>query len=105
VLRGCSWAESGPANKIDSRCNADRASSRTSTWVPGLSPRQDNESKWDFMRPLLTDPALAPHESNIRTVHPIQAAGGDPVVRTVSYEPATGSFTVPARTVAVFVAR
>jgi pullulanase-type alpha-1,6-glucosidase len=163
---------------------------RTSTWGSGLPPRADNESKWDFMRPLLADPALAPHEQDIRsaheraldllrirfssplfrlgsagliqqrvafptagpnqsagvivmtisdrtgpdldpryagitiifnasnqsttqtlptlagaryTLHPIQAHGSDPVVRTSTYNPATGSFTVPPRTVAVFV--
>jgi pullulanase-type alpha-1,6-glucosidase len=35
-------------------------------------------------------------------LHPVQAAGSDPVVKTSSYEAATGTFTVPARTVAVF---
>ncbi|WP_225074389.1 pullulanase-type alpha-1,6-glucosidase [Streptomyces sp. CoT10] len=35
-------------------------------------------------------------------LHPVQTAGGDPVVKTSSYERATGTFTVPARTVAVF---
>jgi pullulanase-type alpha-1,6-glucosidase len=37
------------------------------------------------------------------TLHPVQASGGDRVVRAAALEPATGSFTVPARTVAVFV--
>jgi pullulanase-type alpha-1,6-glucosidase len=165
---------------------------RTSTWGSGLPPQPDNESKWDFMRPLLADPALTPHEQDIRTahdraldllrirfssplfrlgsaqliqqhvtfptggpnqspgvivmaiddhagpdldpryegvvvvfnagattttqtvpalaharytLHPVQAAGSDPVVRAATYQPATGSFTVPARTVAVFVTR
>jgi pullulanase-type alpha-1,6-glucosidase len=36
---------------------------------------------------------------------PIQAAGSDPVVRTARFDPHTGAFTVPARTVAVFVTR
>ncbi|MFE7208855.1 pullulanase-type alpha-1,6-glucosidase [Streptomyces sp. NPDC057611] len=35
-------------------------------------------------------------------LHPVQTAGDDPVVKTSSYERATGTFTVPARTVAVF---
>ncbi|MEU6401665.1 pullulanase-type alpha-1,6-glucosidase [Streptomyces sp. NPDC046985] len=35
-------------------------------------------------------------------LHPVQAAGADPVVKTASYQAATGTFTVPARTVAVF---
>ncbi|MEU6521560.1 pullulanase-type alpha-1,6-glucosidase [Streptomyces sp. NPDC046924] len=35
-------------------------------------------------------------------LHPVQAAGADPVVKTSSYAAKTGTFTVPARTVAVF---
>ncbi|MGV9844891.1 pullulanase-type alpha-1,6-glucosidase [Streptomyces fungicidicus] len=35
-------------------------------------------------------------------LHPVQSAGGDAVVKTSSYEKGTGTFTVPARTVAVF---
>jgi hypothetical protein len=36
-------------------------------------------------------------------LHPVQARGGDPTVRRATYHAATGTFTVPARTVAVFV--
>jgi pullulanase/glycogen debranching enzyme len=36
-------------------------------------------------------------------LHPVQAAGADPVVKTSGYAPATGVVTVPARTAAVFV--
>ena len=161
-----------------------------STWGSGLPAAEDNQAKWDFMRPLLSDPALEPQEADIRAaqarasellqirfssplfrlgtaqlvqervtfptggpnqtpgvivmaiddragrdldprsegvvvvfnasdedttqtveslaggryaLHPVQAAGGDPVVRGSSYEAASGAFTVPARTVAVFV--
>ncbi|MFF8590242.1 pullulanase-type alpha-1,6-glucosidase [Streptomyces sp. NPDC015220] len=35
-------------------------------------------------------------------LHPVQASGADPVVKTSSYTARTGTFTVPARTVAVF---
>ncbi|HYQ68188.1 pullulanase-type alpha-1,6-glucosidase [Actinophytocola sp.] len=164
---------------------------RESTWGSGLPPRADNESKWDYMRPLLSDRALEPHGPDIlaahrqaldllriryssplfrlgsadaiqrrvsfpvggpnqtpgvivmalddhagrdldprwagvvvvfnatdqpatQTVpalagahyrlHPVQANGSDPVVRTSSYR-GDGTFTVPARTVAVFVTR
>jgi pullulanase/glycogen debranching enzyme len=35
---------------------------------------------------------------------PIQAAGSDPIVKTSTYDAGTGSFTVPARSVAVFIA-
>ncbi|MEU4240538.1 pullulanase-type alpha-1,6-glucosidase [Actinoplanes sp. NPDC026619] len=37
------------------------------------------------------------------SLHPIQRASADPVVRTASFARSTGTFTVPARTVAVFV--
>ncbi|MEV8531265.1 pullulanase-type alpha-1,6-glucosidase [Streptomyces sp. NPDC051211] len=35
-------------------------------------------------------------------LHPVQAAGSDPVVRQSAYDGATGTFTTPARTVSVF---
>ncbi|MET7320771.1 pullulanase-type alpha-1,6-glucosidase [Streptomyces sp. NPDC005549] len=35
-------------------------------------------------------------------LHPVQAAGADPVVKKSAYTAKTGTFTVPARTVAVF---
>ncbi|MFJ4482039.1 pullulanase-type alpha-1,6-glucosidase [Streptomyces longwoodensis] len=35
-------------------------------------------------------------------LHPVQASGADPVVRTSAYDRSTGTFTVPSRTVAVF---
>jgi hypothetical protein len=35
-------------------------------------------------------------------LHPVQAASDDPVVRQSAADPATGTLTVPARTVAVF---
>ncbi|MFC1416649.1 pullulanase-type alpha-1,6-glucosidase [Streptacidiphilus cavernicola] len=36
-------------------------------------------------------------------LHPVQATGADPVVKQSAFDSATGTFTVPARTVAVFV--
>ena len=36
------------------------------------------------------------------TLHPAQAGGSDPIVQESTYDSATGTFTVPARTVAVF---
>jgi hypothetical protein len=35
-------------------------------------------------------------------LHPVQAAGADTVVKTSSYAAGSGTFGVPARTVAVF---
>ncbi|PRX06192.1 UNVERIFIED_ORG: pullulanase-type alpha-1,6-glucosidase [Actinomadura viridilutea] len=37
------------------------------------------------------------------TLHPVQAASADPVVRRSSFDPRTGTLHVPARTTAVFV--
>ncbi|MFB4274131.1 pullulanase-type alpha-1,6-glucosidase [Nonomuraea sp. MTCD27] len=45
-------------------------------------------------------PSLAGQEV---ALHPVQAASDDPVVRESAFDPATGTLTVPARTVAVFV--
>ena len=37
------------------------------------------------------------------TLHPVQAASVDPVVQTTTFDAATGTFAIPARTTAVFV--
>jgi hypothetical protein len=37
------------------------------------------------------------------SLHPVQRASADPLVRTASFTKATGTFTVPPRTVAVFI--
>ncbi|MBA6435292.1 pullulanase-type alpha-1,6-glucosidase [Streptomyces sp. GMR22] len=145
----------------------------------GLPPAADNESKWPYAKPLLTNPAVRPGCAEItgasaayrellriRTtekafsqataegvqralsfplsgtgetpgvitmrlgalvvvfnatpsrqsqtvpalagtpyaLHPVQAHGADATVRTSGYDRATGTFTVPGRTVAVFTA-
>ncbi|MFG3016346.1 alpha-1,6-glucosidase domain-containing protein, partial [Streptomyces cinerochromogenes] len=44
-------------------------------------------------------PALAGEHYRL---HPVQAAGADETVKTSAYTAGTGTFTVPARTVAVF---
>ena len=46
-------------------------------------------------------PALAGAEMEL---HPVQEASTDPIVRLSAYDPANGTFTVPARTTAVFLA-
>ncbi|WP_189819395.1 alpha-1,6-glucosidase domain-containing protein, partial [Streptomyces olivaceoviridis] len=38
-------------------------------------------------------------------LHPVQASGADPVVRTAAFAPDSGTFAVPGRTVAVFTRR
>ncbi len=45
-------------------------------------------------------PALAGAQLEL---HPVQADGADDVVRSTTWDPATGSVTVAARTVAVLV--
>ncbi|GAA2699615.1 pullulanase-type alpha-1,6-glucosidase [Actinoplanes palleronii] len=47
-----------------------------------------------------TVPALA---GKSVALHPVQRSSADPLVRTGSFAPATGTFTAPARTVSVFV--
>ena len=37
-------------------------------------------------------------------LHPLQAVSGDPVVRNSKFQRSTGTFTIPARTTAVFIA-
>jgi pullulanase-type alpha-1,6-glucosidase len=39
---------------------------RESTFGSGLPPATDNQAKWDYMRPLLGDPALRPRAADIR---------------------------------------
>ena len=46
---------------------------------------------------------IADYRGMLFGLHPIQAASTDPVVGTSSFDPGTGTFTVPARTTAVFV--
>jgi hypothetical protein len=35
-------------------------------------------------------------------LHPVQASGADPIVKSASYRAESGTFAVPGRTVAVF---
>ena len=42
-----------------------------STFGSGLPPDPDNEAKWDFMRPLLADPALKPDAADIGAAHAV----------------------------------
>ncbi len=161
-----------------------------STWGSGLPPEDDNASKYQFMRPLLEDPALEPQAEHMQAarerakellrirfssplfrlgtagliqervsfpiagraqtpgvitmviddrrgrdldprwetivvvfnasdeaatqavpgvasrrfeLHPVQASGGDPIVKRSVHDASARAFTVPARTVAVFV--
>jgi pullulanase-type alpha-1,6-glucosidase len=53
--------------------------------------------------PTTVAPAVPGLAGAVVTLHPVLAASADPVVRRSGFEPATGTVTVPARTVAVFV--
>lgn len=55
--------------------------------------------------PQATTQTLASLAGRRYALHPVQGAGGDPVVRRSTYEAASGTFAVPARTVADFVTR
>jgi hypothetical protein len=50
---------------------------------------------------VFSDPAFR-HQPLI--LHPVQAFSSDPVVKTAKFQAQSGTFTVPARTTAVFIA-
>ncbi|GAB2622712.1 1,4-alpha-glucan branching enzyme [Paractinoplanes abujensis] len=50
-----------------------------------------------------TTQTVKPLAGKTIALHPIQRTSADPLVRTAAFAKATGTFTVPARTVAVFV--
>ncbi|MBL7262242.1 pullulanase-type alpha-1,6-glucosidase [Paractinoplanes lichenicola] len=50
-----------------------------------------------------TTQTVEPLAGKAVALHPIQRRSADPLVRTAAFAKATGTFTVPARTVAVFV--
>lgn len=50
-----------------------------------------------------TAPAAARLGGRRLALHPVQANGADPVVKTATYDWKTGKFTIPARTTAVWV--
>ncbi|GAA2831795.1 pullulanase-type alpha-1,6-glucosidase [Kitasatospora paracochleata] len=53
--------------------------------------------------PTTQSQTVAGLRGSAQALHPVQAGGVDPVVKQAGFDPATGTFTVPARTVAVFV--
>ena len=61
---------------------------------PGRRVQRDARRAGADGRPRSPGPATA--------LHPVQAAGADPTVQSASYTKETGTFAVPARTVAVF---
>ncbi|MER6366489.1 pullulanase-type alpha-1,6-glucosidase [Kitasatospora sp. NPDC001527] len=53
--------------------------------------------------PTAQSQTVAPLAGTAQALHRVQAQGGDPVVKRAGFDAATGTFTVPGRTVAVFV--
>jgi pullulanase-type alpha-1,6-glucosidase len=73
--------------------DADGRVDRRTSLIVALINANDEEQ--DFSIPDLTGKALR--------LHPVQTSSSDPVVRTASFDSATGTFFVPARTAAVFI--
>ncbi|GAB3018999.1 hypothetical protein GCM10011376_39330 [Nocardioides flavus (ex Wang et al. 2016)] len=64
---------------------------RENTFGSGLPPRADNESKWDYMRPLLADAALEPtpaamDEAHARALDLLRIRSSSPLFRLGSLE-------------------
>jgi pullulanase len=49
--------------------------------------------------------SVSDYQGRRLTLHPIQTNGADPVVKTATFTRDTGTFTIPPRTIAVFVER
>ncbi|MEQ4721533.1 pullulanase-type alpha-1,6-glucosidase [Nonomuraea sp. B19D2] len=69
----------------------------------GLDPRWSSVTVVFNATPSTCDQVVEPLAGQPVSLHPVQAASGDPVVRESASDPATGTLTVPGRTVAVFV--
>jgi len=46
---------------------------------------------------------VADYQGRRLSLHPVQIDGADPVVKTATFTRDTGTLTIPARTIAVFV--
>ncbi|SEG97249.1 alpha-1,6-glucosidases, pullulanase-type [Nonomuraea solani] len=68
----------------------------------GLDPRWTSVTVVFNATPSACAQAM-PESAGTVALHPVQAVSDDPVVRESAFDPATGTLTVPARTVAVFV--
>lgn len=96
-----------PAFSLDS---ADRVQSRlsfplsgTSAETPGVITMELGNLVVVFnATPQAQEQQVTGLKGTAYGLHPIQAKGADPVVKSASYERGSGTFDVPARTVAVF---
>ncbi|KAL3680780.1 hypothetical protein R1sor_023736 [Riccia sorocarpa] len=97
-----------------------RSSYETNNFGVGLPPKAKNGSKWPLMKRLLADPKNVPSKDQILaavenlkellkirslqlSLHPIQMTSRDELVKASTFDATTGTFSVPARTTAVFV--
>jgi pullulanase-type alpha-1,6-glucosidase len=71
----------------------------------GLDPRWASVTVVFNATPSVQAQPMASLAGREVSLHPVQAACGDPVVRESAFDRDTGTLTVPARTVAVFVGR
>lgn len=69
----------------------------------GLDPRWKSLTLIFNATPQPQAQTVAPLKGTSTTLHPEQASGADPVVKQSTFTGTTGTLTVPARTVAVFV--
>ncbi|MEV1179033.1 alpha-1,6-glucosidase domain-containing protein, partial [Nonomuraea sp. NPDC049784] len=69
----------------------------------GLDPRWSSVSVVFNATPSARTQVVESLAGQAVSLHPVQAASGDPVVRESAFDLATGTLTVPGRTVAVFV--
>ncbi|GGQ09444.1 pullulanase-type alpha-1,6-glucosidase [Streptosporangium pseudovulgare] len=69
----------------------------------GIDPRWDSLTVVFNATPEKRSQTVAALKGTAVTLHPVQADGTDAVVKTSAFDSATGTLTVPARTVAVFV--
>jgi pullulanase-type alpha-1,6-glucosidase len=69
----------------------------------GLDPKWRSVTVVFNATPSVTTQAVSGLRGKTVTLHPLQAGSSDPVARQATFDGATGTFSVPARTVAVFV--
>jgi pullulanase len=73
--------------------------------VPQLDPRYRSVVVVSNATKSPVSYVVADYQGHLLSLHPVQIDGADPVVKTATFSRETGSFTVPARTIAVFVER
>ncbi|MGW6057297.1 pullulanase-type alpha-1,6-glucosidase [Streptomyces sp. NPDC055189] len=89
------------AGKVQSRLSFPL--SGTAAETPGVITMETGDLVVVFnATPEAQKQSVAALKDTAYRLHPVQAKGGDPVVKSSSYERSSGTFNVPARSVAVF---